>query len=674
MTKINHSTVVNQETLLRNRRLEKQFIGLGKSRQQSLIKDLDSGSRKMLLALIRKHGEVEISEKTRKLLNKKIKKLKNVNLSLARVERTTFLDRLSHSLKKIFGNIAYRLNYLTAHKARHLIKRQILKNQNIVFASPKRLNQLIKQAIKLAKIHPETKIKLSDFLKEKGFDPFISDLYVSNKIKLDVFDLEGVTFNNCKFEWAKFSGLNLNNVSFIDCKISNTSFMNANLKNCKFENCIIRETMFTGTSLEAVSFKKSQLICNSFEDAHLSSCFFSASLLPGTHFFDAAIEDCSISRCNLQDTLFFGKMDLFQIDKKSDETAVVTKPTAAILVNPEMRGVTTPKAFLKLDQAAHMIPVCISAKAQNVSQEEVNSEVTSMLEEIGPYDSEKLPIAQQLLKIIRNEPESESAIILNKAKSLASHVDSIFLPGGEDIPPALYGKEVESKTEWGNDYRRSILELALVQQSFKKGIPLMAICRGFQVANVYFGAQLKQHVKWQEGKKKFKLNTEGKNGLYAQAMKKNIVGVVSHHQGIPIQGAPTRDLLTVVTKSGLVEATELKNPASAPMILLQFHPEFYRAKTSKSFLESFYHKILRVGLSKGNDLFWRILSDSARAYRTKKIALEEIRAFRPRSSSHSSSSTRSSLRLNSSTRSRSRSSSSNGSAPVLSDNEYSLGD
>ncbi len=44
------------------------------------------------------------------------------------------------------------------------------------------------------------------------------------------------------------------------------------------------------------------------------------------------------------------------------------------------------------------------------------------------------------------------------------------------------------------DYRRSLVELAAFQQVQEKELPLLAICRGAQLGNTFFGGKLTQHV------------------------------------------------------------------------------------------------------------------------------------------------------------------------------------
>ena len=71
--------------------------------------------------------------------------------------------------------------------------------------------------------------------------------------------------------------------------------------------------------------------------------------------------------------------------------------------------------------------------------------------------------------------------------------DALCLSGGEDMEPARYGAAIDPKTE-AADPRRDALELALVAKARARDVPVLAICRGFQVVNVAYGGSLVQHV------------------------------------------------------------------------------------------------------------------------------------------------------------------------------------
>jgi putative glutamine amidotransferase len=72
-------------------------------------------------------------------------------------------------------------------------------------------------------------------------------------------------------------------------------------------------------------------------------------------------------------------------------------------------------------------------------------------------------------------------------------VDGIVFSGGEDIDPERYGQAAHPRTELASPARDDY-EIALMRAAFERGLPVLAICRGLQVANVAFGGALHQHV------------------------------------------------------------------------------------------------------------------------------------------------------------------------------------
>jgi len=605
------------------------FLQLNASHKSQLIEQLSSSQRESLLKIINNKGEVFFKKNDLISLSKMIRNVKKTTIPLTRRhDKRLEITSIKKIINKNLDNLLYHFfNYLTACKANQLITSAInvdpdLKVDNKPRVSIQKLNKLIKKAT--SKAQPGEKVNLAKILEENGFSKEIKDLTFSKNFSLKDMDLEELTFTSCKFDWTPCSNSNLKNVNFKNCNIYNLSLMNSSLEGCIFDNCEGREVMFTGAKLDGIAFHTSTFISSSFEDASLTNCLFSKSALPGTHFFEADVKDSRFIESNLKDTVFFGTSDKFQMDNKTKKTASVTRPTTAILIHPEARGITAPKAYMKLDQSSDTIPLRITMQAQKVTKEGVNNEVESALSKIGPYDRSKLPIPQRLITELVINPDCESARILRKAEKLASQVDSLFLPGGEDVPPALYGQEKGEKTDWGGDYRRSILELGLIHQSFTKGVPLMAVCRGFQMSNVYFGAQLIQHIDGHKGIQTFELSSPEKRGLYAEVMKNCIVSACFHHQAVSEESPAIEHLETAVRYQGLIKATELDKSGTAPMILLQFHPEFYKAATADSQNLEILDRCLNITMSKQNKAFWGILSDSAKAHRTKQAVLRKI--------------------------------------------------
>jgi putative glutamine amidotransferase len=76
---------------------------------------------------------------------------------------------------------------------------------------------------------------------------------------------------------------------------------------------------------------------------------------------------------------------------------------------------------------------------------------------------------------------------------LLARFDGIVIPGGPDIHPSMYGAEPHPKLgpTWPEVDR---FEAAVVREAERRGLPLLAICRGMQLLNVVHGGTLHQHL------------------------------------------------------------------------------------------------------------------------------------------------------------------------------------
>ncbi|MCA0331792.1 MAG: gamma-glutamyl-gamma-aminobutyrate hydrolase family protein [Actinobacteria bacterium] len=72
--------------------------------------------------------------------------------------------------------------------------------------------------------------------------------------------------------------------------------------------------------------------------------------------------------------------------------------------------------------------------------------------------------------------------------------DGVLLPGGGDLDPARYGQPVASDEVYDVDAEQDAFDLAVARWAVDAGVPLLAVCRGWQVVNVALGGELEQHM------------------------------------------------------------------------------------------------------------------------------------------------------------------------------------
>lgn len=153
------------------------------------------------------------------------------------------------------------------------------------------------------------------------------------------------------------------------------------------------------------------------------------------------------------------------------------------------------------------------------------------------------------------------------------HYDGLLLAGGGDMEPARFGQPDCGSRDI--DPARDGAELALLDAFFTAGKPVLAVCRGFQVVNVWLGGDLVQDLSpalapfhgGGEGDRVHPVHAvEGSllHRLYGPVFSVNS----AHHQAL---GRLGRGLsVTARSEGGVAEAVEHE---TLPLIAVQFHPE-----------------------------------------------------------------------------------------------------
>ncbi|HUZ45479.1 MAG TPA: gamma-glutamyl-gamma-aminobutyrate hydrolase family protein [Terriglobia bacterium] len=73
-------------------------------------------------------------------------------------------------------------------------------------------------------------------------------------------------------------------------------------------------------------------------------------------------------------------------------------------------------------------------------------------------------------------------------------LDGILFTGGEDVDPFFYDEQIKHENVHV-DRSRDKFEFGLLEQGLKRGIPILGICRGIQMINVWFKGTLYQDLK-----------------------------------------------------------------------------------------------------------------------------------------------------------------------------------
>jgi len=190
--------------------------------------------------------------------------------------------------------------------------------------------------------------------------------------------------------------------------------------------------------------------------------------------------------------------------------------------------------------------------------------------------------------------------------SKMENCSGLILSGGIDIYPELYGDP--DAVESGETYNRprDSFELKIIDLALKKDLPVLAICRGLQIMNVYFKGSLisdlmdiknVNHDRISESEGRLHRIEILKDTLLHEIVKKDITEVNSyHHQAIDRLG----ENLMVNSKSedGIIEGIEYSNKKDKPFFLgIQWHPERFKNlkdPASESILNFFINECKKV--------------------------------------------------------------------------------
>jgi putative glutamine amidotransferase len=163
-------------------------------------------------------------------------------------------------------------------------------------------------------------------------------------------------------------------------------------------------------------------------------------------------------------------------------------------------------------------------------------------------------------------------LIAGKPYSLDG-LSGLLISGGPDLDPALYGEEPDGSEEPVPD--RDQMEMSLLGDALNRDLPVLCICRGLQLFNVWHQGSLHQHLESTEThrqKKAFDAHTVAvePGTQLAAAMGAAEYPVNSrHHQGVKELGQGI--VVSARAHDGMIEG--LERPDRRFAVAVQWHPE-----------------------------------------------------------------------------------------------------
>ena len=168
---------------------------------------------------------------------------------------------------------------------------------------------------------------------------------------------------------------------------------------------------------------------------------------------------------------------------------------------------------------------------------------------------------------------------IDSPNDYVERLDAIVLTGGGDIAPERWNGPVDSSFMVSRE--RDAFEFALLKAAVDSGIPVLGICRGLQLINVFFGGTLVPHLDASEGDRHSKSaanRAEERHSvecipetilfdLYGPTVMVNSF----HHQAVDRLGDGLR--ATACSPDGTVEGIE---GMSGRLLGVQWHPEMLK--------------------------------------------------------------------------------------------------
>ena len=204
-------------------------------------------------------------------------------------------------------------------------------------------------------------------------------------------------------------------------------------------------------------------------------------------------------------------------------------------------------------------------------------------------------IAWTFLKFILSLYKIKPIFISPKNKKFPQKFNGLIISGGVDIDPSTYKKQNISSVIC--DKKRDEMELFILEKALEKELPVLGICRGMQLINVFFGGTLHldineldlnhPHPKTPLPLKDIYIKPHSK--LHNILMSEHIKANALHHQAIDRIGLRLK--VAATDKNEIIQAIEHE---SLDILGLQWHPEFMPYAKSSQKIFGYFAKKLKI--------------------------------------------------------------------------------
>lgn len=465
-------------------------------------------------------------------------------------------------------------------------------------------------------------IRFADTLKEAGFTSEVHGLYFEANWSAQLV----VDFSGCQFEGVTFSG-NIQNALFSG-NLSHTHFDKVNFSHTLFNAAHIENTAFN-----EVSFNYSMVNNSSFENVWFMQNTLDYSVLHNNQFNQTMWLGMEQADGQTPRNGFCGNQ--FEASEAIDSPLPFLQ-TAGVehvqLDKPVIGVVSFSDWFVPATEAITQcggVPEGIIFTELSDLGEKLDVEVkTAILEYYKADLYGKRTIPEFIL-----EQKSEAIVAIKEyAKTVLADKAGLWIPGdADDIHPEFYHQVKTLSSDTASTYVKEILEFALIDEALKHDKPIMGVCHGSQIVNVFLGGDLMQslsdYVKkpsienhqemiayfksvgmaeivqdqspeklqsifkevqqalvsndtWHLGYQS--LDIHKPSGLIGSAVAKGILGNSQHTQAVKVV---SDELEVIASYENIIKATQAKD--GRPIMLTQFHPEYMATDENIQIIKNF---------------------------------------------------------------------------------------
>ncbi len=380
------------------------------------------------------------------------------------------------------------------------------------------------------------------------------------------------------------------NIDFSDCQFNNV-VISGNLQHAVFDGVTFNHVTFNHADLSASTFNQAKLDHCTLSNSKFTQASFSHALLNQDSIFNCDFSDSSFAYSNITKTVFIkSKFDntldhdnilndnhlVFNQQYQNDYVFTnaqshMVQPTVVIVDDTEWHS--TPYYILGQYGA---IPKTVADYNFFGNDAILAQEIKHELNLIKWFGLKENSIAEQVI----NSKQHAIKAIKDYAYHTMENADAVWIPGGPDVHPEFYNEQ-NTASYPSYSYYREILEFSLAQAAIEMNKPIIGICHGSQLMNVYLGGTLHQHVNTPRGD--VNLTSYKTDGLIGSVIANSLIGPSFHHQAVK-EVAKT---LEVVAKSddGVIKATQATD--GKKIMLCQFHPEYEADQSSINILNKF---------------------------------------------------------------------------------------